>query len=110
MTQSVIKQVEEIDIKEDCDEDLILTGINGSTLEVYDDDVNAHNVNAGVDKTIIIIILMMQPMKTEPITKKMAQPMRMELVQTQPMKTDRDITENPLPLTTILQNITNKIR
>ena len=49
MPQSVINQVEDMSIKEDRDEDLILTERNMITLEVYDNDVNKHDVIAGVD-------------------------------------------------------------
>ena len=36
-------------IKEDCDEELIFSERYWSTLEVYDDDVNTHDVTTGVD-------------------------------------------------------------
>ena len=49
MPQYVIKKVEDMSTKGDCDEELILTDTNGSTLEVYDDDVNTHDIIAGVD-------------------------------------------------------------
>ena len=35
-------------IKEYCDEDLIFTDRNRSTLEVYNHDVNTNEINAGV--------------------------------------------------------------
>ena len=49
MPQAVIKQVEDMVIKEDCDEDLIFTDRNGITLEVYDNDVNKNDVITGVN-------------------------------------------------------------
>ena len=49
MPQSVIKKVEDMAIKEDCDEELIFSERYWSTLEVYDDDVNTHDVTTGVD-------------------------------------------------------------
>ena len=47
--QFVINQVEDMSIKEDCDEYIIFAEINRSTLEVYNDDVNTDDVTAGVD-------------------------------------------------------------
>ena len=82
----MVKQVEDMVIKEYCDEDLIFTDRTWSTLEVYDNDVNTHDVTAGVYKNIIIIIVMTQPMKKSPMTKKTAQPINMSLAPTQPMK------------------------
>ena len=49
MTKSVIKQVEDMSIKEGHDEDPIFTDRNGSTLEVYNNDVNTHDITTGVD-------------------------------------------------------------
>ena len=49
MPQSVINQLEDMEIKEDWNEDLILTARNGSTFEVYIDDVNTNDVTTGVD-------------------------------------------------------------
>ena len=36
-------------IKEDRDEDLIFTNRNGSTLELYNDSTNTHDVTTGLD-------------------------------------------------------------
>ena len=47
---SVINKVEDISIKEDRDEYLIFLDKNDITLEVYNYDVNTHDVTAGVDK------------------------------------------------------------
>ena len=49
MPQSIINKMEDMAIKEDRDEDLIFTDGNGSSLEVYKNDSNAHDVTAGVD-------------------------------------------------------------
>ena len=49
MPQSLIKQVKDLSVKEDLDGDLIFTDINGSTLEVYNDDANTHEFTVGVD-------------------------------------------------------------
>ena len=51
MTQSVIKKVEDMAIKEDCDEDLIFSERNWSNLEVYNNDVNTHDVTTAVDNS-----------------------------------------------------------
>ena len=48
MPQSMINQVEDMSIKEDRDEDLIFTKRNRSTLELYDNDFNTHDVTARV--------------------------------------------------------------
>ena len=49
MPQYVIKQGEDMVIKEDRDEDLIFADIKGRSLEVYNNDVNTHDVTTGVD-------------------------------------------------------------
>ena len=51
MPQSVIKKVEDMAIKEDCDEDLIFSERNWSTLEVYNNDFNTHDVTTAVDNS-----------------------------------------------------------
>ena len=38
-------------IKKDSSEDLIFSNRNGSTLTVYNDDSNTHNIAVGVDNT-----------------------------------------------------------
>ena len=48
MPQYVIKQVEDMAMKGNRNEDLIFTDRNGITLEVYNDDFNTHNVTSGV--------------------------------------------------------------
>ena len=54
---------------------------------------------------IIIIIVMTNTMKTEPITKKTVQPMNMDHVPTQPMNMAPDIPPNPLlPITQKIMN------
>ena len=58
--------------------------------------------------TIIIIIVMMQPMKMAPITMKTAEPMKMAPVPTQPTKTEPDTPLHPLP--TIFQRIKNTLQ
>ena len=49
MPQSMVKQVEYMAIKEDRDRDLILAYRKGSTLELYSNDVNTHDITAEVD-------------------------------------------------------------
>ena len=49
VSKSVMKQVEDMDIKEDHNKDIILADINRSTLEVYNYGVNKNDVTAGVD-------------------------------------------------------------
>ena len=46
MPQSVIKQVEDMNIKEYCNEVHIFTERNGDNLEVYNYDVNTHELNS----------------------------------------------------------------
>ena len=48
MPQSIIKQLEDMDIREYRDEDIIFTDRNWRTLEAYNDNVNAPEVTAGV--------------------------------------------------------------
>ena len=49
MIQSMIKQVEDISTKESHNKYIIFTDRNRSTLELYNNDVNTHDVTAGVD-------------------------------------------------------------
>ena len=44
MTQYIIKQVEEMAIKEDHDEYPIFTDINRRNLEIYNNYINTHDV------------------------------------------------------------------
>ena len=59
-------------------------------------------------KTLIIIIVTTQPMKTVPITNKIEQPTKMVPVPTRPTKTEPATPLQWLPK--ILQKITNKRR
>ena len=49
MQQSIIKQVEDMAIKENHDADLIFTNRNRSNLELFNDDANTHDVTVGVE-------------------------------------------------------------
>ena len=88
-------------IKEDCNEYIIFTDRNVSTLELYNGDVNTHDVTAGVDNNHNNYNKLTQHMKTVPITNNTEQPMKMATVLTQPMNTATNIP-------TILQLIKNK--
>ena len=95
MLQSVINQVEDMNIKEDCNEDLIFTDIDITMMPIHTTFPQEWIT------TIIIIKSTMQPMKTAQITNNTVQPMKMVPEPTQPMKTAPTIY-------TILQKIMNK--
>ena len=49
MPKYVMKKVKDMSTKVDCNEELILNDTKGSTLEVYNNDVNTNDITAIVD-------------------------------------------------------------
>ena len=96
MKKSMIKQVQDMAIKEYSNAELILTDRNSITLRVYDDDVNTHNFITGMDNNYNNYYSM----------KNTAQPTKTTSEPMQPMNMAPVIPIHPLP--SILQKITNK--